>query len=477
MFFHFWKIQYSAYMKTKRRSLLLLRLCKPVLHVVIILLLFFAVVHLRATTDLIPWVQLRIPVIDMMQTMLFASISACIFLVAGYAFGLYVLFKPTQTYYMTFVKAWWLWLVVSSFVAYMWFGYVFVDGISRFVLLVWGVAVLVVLTILESLLLVYQNYLERKCPYKVLLIADKNDIAQKVKQVLWRSHIYELTLSPVDTKYVTDIYDMVVVAGSIQKNILQAIGDIARIQWQIFYHVGDTLFLEDLISVPQRLWWLMVLEYKASPLTGWWRVMKRLFDIVWSVIFLLVLFPLMLIIAVLIKIDSPGSVLYIQKRIGKNKKIFHFIKFRSMYTHLSVGDAYGWDDADALYAQLIASEKNTRTGVLSKIQDDPRVTRVWRWLRKISLDELPSLWSVLIGDMSLVWPRPHMPHEVDQYDTWQERLFSIKPGITGYAQIFGRHNVPFDEEAMLDLYYIQHWSFVLDMYVLVSTVQVVFEGR
>jgi lipopolysaccharide/colanic/teichoic acid biosynthesis glycosyltransferase len=98
-------------------------------------------------------------------------------------------------------------------------------------------------------------------------------------------------------------------------------------------------------------------------------------------------------------------------------------------------------------------------------------------MRKTSLDELPSLVSVLVGTMSLVWPRPHMTHEVEKYDWWHKRLLSIKPGITGYAQLFGRDKLPFDEEAKLDLYYIQHWSMILDWYVLVGTVKVVFRGR
>jgi lipopolysaccharide/colanic/teichoic acid biosynthesis glycosyltransferase len=114
---------------------------------------------------------------------------------------------------------------------------------------------------------------------------------------------------------------------------------------------------------------------------------------------------------------------------------------------------------------------------LTKIKDDPRVTRVGKFLRKTSLDELPSLWSVLIGDMSLVGPRPHLEHEVDQYDSWQERLFSIKPGITGYAQLFGRDNLPFEEEAKLDLYYIQNWSVTMDIYVLVGTIKVIVSGK
>lgn len=145
-----------------------------------------------------------------------------------------------------------------------------------------------------------------------------------------------------------------------------------------------------------------------------------------------------------------------------------------MWTHLSTGPAYGGQDAQQLYEQLIHSEQNVRVGILPKIANDPRVTPLGKRLRKTSLDELPSLWSVLIGDMSLVGPRPHLPREVEQYAEWHQRLFHVKPGITGYAQLYGRDKVPFDEEAKLDLRYIQHRSIRLDIYVLFATLKVIF---
>ncbi len=130
-----------------------------------------------------------------------------------------------------------------------------------------------------------------------------------------------------------------------------------------------------------------------------------------------------------------------------------------------------------MYEKLIQSDANTRKGILPKIDNDPRVTRVGKFLRKTSLDELPQLFSVWIGTMSLIGPRPHLPKEVEQYQAWQKRLLSIKPGITGYAQVFGRDSLDFTEEAKLDLYYIQNWSLWLDIYVLFTTFGVVFKGR
>ena len=119
-----------------------------------------------------------------------------------------------------------------------------------------------------------------------------------------------------------------------------------------------------------------------------------------------------------------------QKRVGKRGKLFSFMKFRSMYTHLSTGAEYGGSSADALYTKLINSEANVRGDILPKIDKDPRVTRIGRFLRKSSLDELPQLFCVLQGTMSLTGPRPHLPQEVEKYEDRQKRLLGIKPGIT-----------------------------------------------
>jgi lipopolysaccharide/colanic/teichoic acid biosynthesis glycosyltransferase len=144
-----------------------------------------------------------------------------------------------------------------------------------------------------------------------------------------------------------------------------------------------------------------------------------------------------------------------------------------MYTNMSVG--YGGKEAEDLYQKLIESDANNRKGILPKIKDDPRVTKLGKILRKTSLDELPQLFQIFIGDMALVGPRPHLPNEVAKYEPWMKRVLSIKPGITGYAQVFGRDNLPFEEEARLDLYYIQNWSLSMDLYVIFATFGVVFK--
>lgn len=176
---------------------------------------------------------------------------------------------------------------------------------------------------------------------------------------------------------------------------------------------------------PEIIQNIVALEYKHSKLDGRSLVLKRLFDLIGSFFGIILLSPILLAIAIAIKLDSKGPVIYKSKRVGTGGQLFTFLKFRTMYTHLSVG--YGGKEADELYKKLINSDANTREGVLPKIENDPRVTKVGRFLRKTSLDELPQLFSVFLGTMSLVGPRPHLENEVENYAAWQKRLLSIKP--------------------------------------------------
>lgn len=207
-----------------------------------------------------------------------------------------------------------------------------------------------------------------------------------------------------------------------------------------------------------------LMTIKPTPLEGWGRVLKRLFDVVASLIllpFFLILYPF---IAIAIKLNSPGPVFLPQKRVGRAGKLFNYHKFRSMV-----------DNAERQLPKLM--KYNEASGPVFKMKDDPRVTRVGRFLRKTSLDELPQILNVLKGDMSLVGPRPPLPNEVKQYTREQRRRLTIKPGITGPWQVSGRSDVSFDEWVRLDIYYIQNWSLLLDLTILLKTVGAVVTRR
>ncbi|OGL74128.1 hypothetical protein A3C96_02245 [Candidatus Uhrbacteria bacterium RIFCSPHIGHO2_02_FULL_60_10] len=210
---------------------------------------------------------------------------------------------------------------------------------------------------------------------------------------------------------------------------------------------------------------LPMVEIKGTRLDGWGRVFKRIFDILCSLLLIVLTSPVMLVAAIAVVLDSGFPILFRRlddgtpvTRVGEGGRPFAYFKFRSMRpgTH------------GQRYKEL--AERDTRAdGPLVKIKDDPRVTRVGRFIRRFSIDELPELFLVLAGRMSLVGPRPHLPEEVAQYQDRQRRVLTIKPGITGLAQVSGRADLTFEDEVKLDMFYIENWSPWLDLIVLAKT--------
>lgn len=216
-----------------------------------------------------------------------------------------------------------------------------------------------------------------------------------------------------------------------------------------------------------------LMELLRTPLDGWGRIAKRSMDVIGVALGGIILSPVLAGVALLIKLDSPGSVFYRQTRIGRNMRPFDMYKFRSMRAEYCVGEQYGGVEAAALDDKL-REGVNERSGPLFKMKRDPRITRVGRTLRKWRIDELPQLINVLRGEMSLLGPRPHLPKEVARYDKFQRKLFTIKPGMSGMAQVAGSSGLPFDEEAKLDIAYIEQWSLRLDVILLLKTFKILF---
>ena len=191
-------------------------------------------------------------------------------------------------------------------------------------------------------------------------------------------------------------------------------------------------------------------------------VTKRLIDIVGSLCGIILLSPLFLIVAILIKLEDPkGKVFFAQERNGRYPKTFKMYKFRSMV-----------HNAEDLLKDLM--DRNEQTGPVFKINDDPRITKVGKFIRKTSIDELPQLFNVLKGDMSLVGPRPPIPHEVEQYNAYQMQRLAVKPGLTCIWQVSGRNNIGFDEWVEMDIEYIKTRNLWLDIKLIFKTVGVLF---
>jgi len=230
-----------------------------------------------------------------------------------------------------------------------------------------------------------------------------------------------------------------------------------RIVPDIFQMTLSHLDVEDLGGVP-------MIGVKEISIGSSELLMKRVMDVVISTIALLLLLPLFILIGTAIKLDSAGPVFFRQIRVGKGEQLFACFKFRSMHV-----------DAEEQKEKL--ADQNEADGVFFKIRNDPRITKVGRMLRRTSLDELPQLFNVLMGHMSLVGPRPAPPAEVQRYLPWHKRRLEVAPGMTGLWQVSGRSELTFDEMVLLDLYYIENWSPLLDVQIMLRTVPTVITGE
>lgn len=220
------------------------------------------------------------------------------------------------------------------------------------------------------------------------------------------------------------------------------------------------------------------IEAEHTPLDGWGKILKRAFDIVGSFLLIILFSPIMLVVALLIKLEDPhGPIIYRNRRIGEDGKQFFVYKFRYMkWEYCITKENPDFEKALAFEQQLIA-ERNVRDDVLYKIKDDPRRMKIGAFIERFSIDELPQFFNVFLGSMSLVGPRPHQEREVEKYKEYHRRLLTIKPGITGMAQVSGRSDLVFEDEYKLDVFYIENWSIFLDISLCLKTLRVLLRRR
>lgn len=289
--------------------------------------------------------------------------------------------------------------------------------------------------------------------YKIVGIIEKID---QLKQIIKNRKIDEI----IQTK--SDLPE-------IQAEEILELCDLYNVNYRFtpdLFEVRRTnIEIETILTVP-------LINLKPTKLDGWNRVYKRIADIIGASLGLIVLSPIFLLTAIAIKLDSKGPVFFTKlddgspvKRVGQHNGLFKFYKFRSMRPK-----------TDSLRYSFLAKKNIRKDGPLIKIANDPRITKVGRFIRKYSIDELPQLWNVLIGNMSLVGPRPHLPEEVSKYRNHHKFVLTIKPGLTGLAQISGRSELLFEEETKLDRYYIENWSVWLDLKIISKTVAVILKG-
>ena len=310
-----------------------------------------------------------------------------------------------------------------------------------------------------------------------IIIFGSNAITNEIKEKILKDPIYEIVASIKTFKELENSKikadELIQTNSNISDNQNEIILDFCETNHINYRFIPDLLEVQRTNIEIETMYGIPVIKINPTPLEGWGKVLKRILDIIGASLGLIILSPIMILTALSIKIDSKGPILFSKldngepvKRVGQKGKKFIFYKFRSMYPNTH----------KLRYEKL--SGKNTRKdGPLVKIKNDPRVTSVGKFIRKYSIDELPQLWNVLIGNMSLVGPRPHLPEEVAQYKKHQRFVLTIKPGVTGLPQISGRSDLNFEEEVKLDRYYIENWSTWMDIKIIFKTIFVVLRGH
>ena len=291
---------------------------------------------------------------------------------------------------------------------------------------------------------------------------------------------------PLYTEFKEDELKNLRVLGGL-KDLCRIIGDFNVEKVVIAFTVADSEQLLDMASkcnkmgidcsIVPRLFEVITNDIKVNEvggiplirlrdkkIEGWRKALKAVEDYVLGTTILLLTWPVLLVTAIAIKMDSPGPVFFSQERLGKNRRSFGFMKFRSMCK-----------DAESMKDEMVGEDMSN--WLCWKDKNDPRITRVGKWIRKYSVDELPQIFNVLKGEMSLVGPRPNLPKAVAQYKEWHTQRLNVKPGITGLWQVSGRSELPFDEMVKLDLYYIENWSLWMDFKIIVRTITAIFSSN
>lgn len=400
------------------------------------------------------------------------SLLASLFVVVIYAIeGLYSM-KVTRGYLKEIIK-----IFSATSAALMIFVLAaFVDKYlfsSRFILIGSWIMIILVVSLERLLIRKFQRYLSlsRGIGTHRVLLAGKNDISDQImgffkknpkipyKVIARIEHVDKFVLDKFKNK-IDEILQCDPKMPAAEVNLLARFCEIHRIEFKyvpnLFAARATNIEIRTLAGFP-------VVEIKKTPLDGWGRVIKRILDIIISFLIGVLLLPIFVVIAIFIKLDSEGPVFVGLRRVSQGK-VIRMLKFRSMIK-----------DASKKKKELMKFNER-KDGPLFKMANDPRVTKVGRFLRKTRLDEFPQLINVFLGEMSLVGPRPHEPEEIKHYKFHHKKVLTIKAGVTGMAQVSGSSNLNFEDEVGLDTYYIENWSILLDFIILARTFLIFIKG-
>lgn len=473
----------------------------------ILIMSFFIARNIRLITDLIPWVNLPIKTIETEGLFYFSIFWAFLYI---FLFATHSLYSTKITNskvkeFIDIIRYSIYWFVFFSVAVYLWKWIVYTNIeiprlIIGFTLLLSMIFVILERVILNSL----QNYLISKdiIPRRKLLLINnkKSDLIKPILKDIKNSNIYKIiwysNKEDIDLKKIKylgsfeKIQDLVennkcdeilYIDSKFSKEELFKIWELAKIFWIRYRYITNSFDVTKTNTTISLINKIPVLEIKNTPLDSWWRVSKRFMDIVWSIIAIIFFSPIMIIVAILIKIDDKKwPIIYKNRRIWQNRNTFNLYKFRYLKWKYCIKDSY-WvsenDDKALEYEKELIKKQSSRTWPLYKIKNDPRKTKIWTFIEKYSIDELPQFFNVLFWEMSIVWPRPHQPREVKKYELYQKRLLTIKPWITWMAQVNGREKNNFVKEAKLDIFYIENWNILLDLKIILKTFNTILKRK
>ena len=448
---------------------------------------FFLARDIRLITDLIPDVHLPIQTIDTNHLLPFALIGSLLYIVLATFAGLYKMriyqSRIRELSDILLVSLYWFFIYIA--LLYLSFGFLYTAQIPRLIVL-FTVIITMIIVILErrildkiETLLMEKNVLAKT---KIILImsAENVDIIDTLEkssmyEIVWYAHTDDMHHNKI--RYIwwaheivsalqsQTIDELLIIQNDFSREESHLIFEYARIYGVRYRYLANFFETTKINTEISFIGKIPVIEIQNIGLNPWWRVWKRVFDIIFSCIALIVLSPLFLIVASIIFLQDYHNPLYKSKRVWKNGHIFDMYKFRSM---VMSAETEKWK---------LLSKNERKDGPLFKIENDPRITAFWRWIRRLDIDELPQLYNVLIGNMSLIGPRPHLGEEVELYKEYQKRVLTLKPWITGMAQSHWRHQNTFDDEVRLDTFYIENWSLLLDIKILFRTIGVVLSRK
>lgn len=476
------------------------------LDFIIIFWSFFLSKNIREWNDFIPWLYLPLQIIDNTSLIQFAIFGSFLYILIFFIHGLYSM-KITSSKIKEFLDIILYsiyWFLFFSVFIYFWWWFFYNTQIPRLIILftfmIWVIGIIMERIILNK---IQHIFLDKKIisKRKVILINNKND--HKIKDIIDdinEANIYEIIWYINQTKIENtklhylwnhqnildimknrDIDEILYIDSDFSTKDLYNIWDFSRIYGIRYRYLTNTFDVTKTNTTISLLNKIPVIEIKNTSLDAGWRVCKRIIDICFSFLWIILLLPFFIIIWIIIKLEDPeGPIIYKNFRVWQNGKKFRLYKLRYLKWQYCIKDSYGIDNKDdeALkFEEKLIKEKSSRKGPLYKIKDDPRKTKIWNIIEKYSIDELPQLVNVFLWNMSLVWPRPHQPREVEKYKIHQKRVLTIKPWITGLAQVNGRDNNNFEDEVNLDIFYIENWNFLLDIKIFLKTFTIIINRK